>query len=225
MRAAAVVEGRCEGIGARSGVEVAEALTEVGAVWTEVAHSFEEHRAPYLLYWRGVLAQCLAQDARALSDLLDFIRLAEADAGQSSLVQDARRRTRLIRRGVPLAWQASLERDGGRTQRDVGLALIVGGSGAAAFGGLMHGISFADAELSRTEVGWTSTSDADAPGWKRLQDLNRAGFAVLAAGATTAAVGVAITLSGLARDAEPPAVAVWLRPANEGALLGVTARF
>ncbi len=225
MHAAAVVERQCDEIGGRSVLAAAEALTDIGAVWGQVAASFAEHRTPYLLYWRGVLGQCLAQDGRALSDLLDFVRLAEDDPGQSSLVQDARRRVRLIRRGVPLAWQAAAEGDSGRPQRAAGLGLLVGGGSVALFGGLMHGISFADAELSRADIGWTSTANVDEPGWKRLQDLNRAGFGLLAGGATTAAVGLVLTLTALERPADGPVAMPWLAPQPGGVTVGVAARF
>ena len=45
---------------------MASSVVSVSAVWEDVGRQYEASSEPYLLYWRGVLAQCLGfEDAPA----------------------------------------------------------------------------------------------------------------------------------------------------------------
>ncbi len=75
------------------------ALVAVAPVLDEVSRVYEQTKAPYLLYWRGVLLQCSGQEARATEDLSTFV----ADPGNQrylpDLVRDGERRLRHLDRG------------------------------------------------------------------------------------------------------------------------------
>lgn len=77
----------------------AESIAEVTEVWQEVIAAYEASGRSYLLYWRGVLGECLGQGERAASDLRLFVELEQFGSEDVlPLVQDAR--TRLRRMGV-----------------------------------------------------------------------------------------------------------------------------
>jgi hypothetical protein len=66
-------------------VDVAAGATvAVAEVWQQVSAVYEETKAPYLLYWRGALAQCLGRDEAAVADLEAFV----AASGQSTMFAD-----------------------------------------------------------------------------------------------------------------------------------------
>ncbi len=89
----------CADIGVGEVVDRADALVRVGRVWGDVDAEYQREPAPWLLYWRGTLAQCLGQAEAAEEDLARFVREAPDDPALASQVQDAKRRLRLIKRG------------------------------------------------------------------------------------------------------------------------------
>lgn len=215
VRAAAAVEGSCDAVHTGSVVNAAEALAEVSGAWADVSRSFRQHLTPYLLYWRGVLGQCLGQEDRARADLGDFVTITRSEQGQSSLLKDAERR---------LAWlqaRGEQRRPGVPSARVVGVALAGGGAGLAAFGGVLHGATWREAQLTWGGAEWSSAAGIDEPAWERLQAQNRAGFGLLAAGASTAIAGTVLALT----TAQPVAQTAWLVPTREGIVLGIAGRF
>lgn len=69
-----------------------EALSELGSVWVTVSAALDETGDLSLLYWRGVLAQCVAQDARALADFRRFLGEREGSNVSPFLVADVEQR-------------------------------------------------------------------------------------------------------------------------------------
>ncbi len=76
----------------------AESVAAVSAVWAKVSAKLEESRKVYLLYWRGVLGQCLDQEEKALADLHAFLGIRGGSDEWASLVADAQRRVRQLER-------------------------------------------------------------------------------------------------------------------------------
>ncbi len=77
------------------------ALVAVAPVLDEVSRAYDETRAPFLLYWRGVLFECTNQEARATTDLTEFVGSPENQSQLPQLVQDAHRRLRRLGTGAP----------------------------------------------------------------------------------------------------------------------------
>jgi len=83
-----------------AGVDVAlqsSALGTVNEVWTQVIEVYKRSRASFLLYWRGVLAQCLDQEFRAVQDLQGFLAAHQEDTSLGPMVLDAQRRIRVLK--------------------------------------------------------------------------------------------------------------------------------
>ncbi len=102
---------RVAGAGEESGA--ARALVEVGAVWAEVAEAHEATGESWLLYWRGMLAQCLGQDERAEEAFVAFLATDPSSQGLDGLGSDARKRlSRLtgepVREAPPTAFAGSI---------------------------------------------------------------------------------------------------------------------
>jgi hypothetical protein len=105
------------------GVDTTRALRSiatVGEVWAQLSEQYERSHETYLLYWRGVLAQCMDQEVRGLDDLKGFVTRAGSSTLWIDLVKDANRRIRQLERRAK----------GGVDPRAVRkpLGLVVGGS-------------------------------------------------------------------------------------------------
>ncbi len=92
--AADIVDKHCSDVASSGTSHAAAAFTEVSPVWARVSRSYDQHKTLFLLYWRGVLSQCLNQEERAQEDLVAFIAAAEGDSTMASQVSDSRRRLR-----------------------------------------------------------------------------------------------------------------------------------
>ena len=122
-----VREQHCAAVGADDVQAAAESLARVSETWAQVSEALSESKKLYLLYWRGMLAQCLGQDEKALADLTEFASFAEDHGEYVDLLRDARRR---------LTW---LEGGSGGGRGDVGAPFGVGAGlagGAAVLAGL-----------------------------------------------------------------------------------------
>ena len=97
-RAWDVHQARCAEVAAGPDASAADSMVEVTEVWREVISVYERTGFSYLLYWRGVLAECLGQPERAATDLQLFVALEEFEEAFVPQVRDAR--TRLRRAGV-----------------------------------------------------------------------------------------------------------------------------
>lgn len=92
-----VVESHCADVYASDHALAAEVSAIVSLQRSEVAALYESNPVPYLLYWRGVLAQCLGVHDKAISDLSAFVALPGALPDQ---VKDAEHRLRRIARSL-----------------------------------------------------------------------------------------------------------------------------
>lgn len=88
-RAEAALEEHCSSVESENVTAAAESVAALGAVWTELSTAIGDSGEPYLLYWRGALAQCVGQDTRALDDLGAFLAAAEESGLWGDLVPDA----------------------------------------------------------------------------------------------------------------------------------------
>ncbi len=81
--------------------QAASATLAVAAAWQEVDVVYRETPAPYLLFWRGVLAQCLGRIEAAVADLEAFVASQEGATMFTDLVRQAKTRLRRIAGGGP----------------------------------------------------------------------------------------------------------------------------
>ena len=73
-------------------------MQKVVEVWAEVGRVYEQQgKAPYLLFWRGVLAQCLGRSELAVLDLESFVATQKNQTMFADLVRQSK--TRLKRLG------------------------------------------------------------------------------------------------------------------------------
>jgi len=92
-------EARCSDVGTLNITRAAASVTQVAAVWQQVSEAYEAERVSYILYWRGMLAQCLGYDDKAVSDLSAFIQSDSQHGESAGMIADARRRLRFLTRG------------------------------------------------------------------------------------------------------------------------------
>jgi len=98
-RAAAVHESSCSGRFTGSVQSKAAAIGAVADVWQQLDDAWAADPQPYLLYWRGLFAQCLEDPAQARQDLSAFVATAGDDS--AGMVKEARRRLRLLGGDAP----------------------------------------------------------------------------------------------------------------------------
>lgn len=76
----------------------ADSTMRVADAWREVSEIYEETEVPYLLFWRGVLAQCLGRPGNAYDDLDSFVESQETTRAYADLVRQAKVRLRRLGR-------------------------------------------------------------------------------------------------------------------------------
>lgn len=193
IRASIVQQDHCADIQS-SGTEdrlVAAGYAEVVQVWTEIDAYLQETPEPFLLYWRGVLAQCLGQAERAERDLggfldaAEFIDAVQAGRGQhlAQMVSDAKRRLRRIQAaagGRPIAGTAAAL-DG----PSPGVVMLASGGAVAMGGFVLHAGAYGAGRAETSEDRY----------WDQ-QAANRAGFVVGIAGASVGVGGIVALIAG-----------------------------
>ncbi len=214
LEAQDAVEAHCSDAVADDVTLAAESVATVSAVWAKVSSALESNRKVYLLYWRGVLGQCLNQDEKALNDLEDFLAARGSSTTWASLVEDAERRVRRLRRGT-LRGAVGVRPSG---------VLVAGGVGSGIASGVLGGL--AGWQWSVVEQARQDLYDGAHIG---LGDLNsrldeeaaavaaHEGLVVAASVAGAATVGLLV--SGAIADGQRPrlAVAPWWAPTRDGA--------
>lgn len=130
LRASAVHEANCSDVVTAETVKAGKAMGAVSAAWSAVAEAHEATPEPWLLYWRGLLAQCLGQEERALADLEQFLDSSTGAAQYTAQRDEAARRVEFLEARLGLARQA--------TPADpIAVGLTVGlGAGAGVLAGL-----------------------------------------------------------------------------------------
>jgi len=127
--------------------KAAESVVVVSDVWYRVSTELEANNERYLLYWRGVLEQCLDQEEKALDDLTAFVE-APADSNLlMELVRDARKRIRRLQTN-----QSTANRVRTSPQTVVGLGLGFGLAAGAATAGSLSGWHWGQAVERRNQL-------------------------------------------------------------------------
>jgi hypothetical protein len=90
----AVHQEHCSTVAGGGEASAVGSMIPVTAAWQRVLEAFDETGETYLLYWRGVLAECMDHEDRAEEDLLVFVGLAAEDRALKPQIADARRRLR-----------------------------------------------------------------------------------------------------------------------------------
>ncbi len=183
-RAAAAHEAQCSDVAAGKATAAAEALARVGPVLAEVSRSYDASGEPFLLYWRGMLNQCLDQEDRAASDLAAFVKAAAAWPVYAEQVTEAKRRLR------------GLLPEGGSTTQPSGPAPggIVAGASLLGAGALFGGLSGWQGGLSaQAQTDW----DAGLQPYDELETIRQDGQASADASNGLLAGAIGLGLGGL----------------------------
>lgn len=177
----------------------AEALAQVSQHWAEVDRVYRDGGTLYLLYWRGVLAQCLGQEDRALPDLQRFASAATDVSRLAGMREDAVRRVR------------RLEQKETSGPAPAGIAAIGGGLAAgAAVAGISGAVSLSDAFATGETIVAEAHSSSELGLLVDEGDRQaNTGMALLAvAGVLAAASGVSFGLAANAGSRSRAAVLV-----------------
>ncbi len=100
LEAFSVVNEHCADVGVADVTRHATSVSKVAPAWAAVSEAYEAEGEAFLLYWRGVLAQCLDYQDKAKNDLKAFVAQFAEEAENVAQVRDAR--IRLRRLGVKL---------------------------------------------------------------------------------------------------------------------------
>jgi hypothetical protein len=95
LQARAAHEQHCAAANSGDAGLTAAALGPVSGTWVRLRNA-RTTEAPYLLYWSGLLAQCLNQPVAAREDLEVFVGALQGDPAYSTMVEDAERRLRQL---------------------------------------------------------------------------------------------------------------------------------
>jgi len=99
IEAFAVRNEHCADVGVTDVTRHATSVSAVAPAWARVSEVYEAEGESFLLYWRGVLAQCLAYDGKARADLEAFLKVFADDPVHKDLVLDAQQRVRRLSLG------------------------------------------------------------------------------------------------------------------------------
>ncbi len=222
-------ENCAEAAGAGAESDAALATAEVGAVWAEVALVHEETGATWLLYWRGLLAQCIGQTERAADALTEFVQSDASVTGMDAMVRDARKRLKRLRPGgVPpkRATPAKVPRPPPSPEQRARSGRVVGGivlaMGAVGVG-VGSGVGFSEFSSTRTTLTTQVLLAADSDSLITRGDGQIAASVGLAIGAGFVAVASIAAFAGASRLS--PQVAVLAVPLPDGAGLVLGGRW
>jgi hypothetical protein len=98
LEAAQVQNEHCADAASNRDTRGLRSISTVSDTWVRVSERYDQSGESYLLYWRGVLAQCMDQEDRAEEDLSNFIARSEGNSLWAALIKDAKRRTRQLSR-------------------------------------------------------------------------------------------------------------------------------
>jgi|GEM_PF-3162040 len=110
LEADAVNQEECANLYSATVGTAASSTVRVAEVWQKVSEVYEQTQAPYLLFWRGALAQCLGREDAAIADLEQFAETQKGSTMFSNLVDNAQRRLRRlggrsgVGQGLAAAW-------------------------------------------------------------------------------------------------------------------------
>lgn len=178
------------------------AVTDVATAWKAVDAYLQAVPQPVLLYWRGLLSECLGDPAASLADLRTFVesaalldRIRNGQSGEiRPMLRDAERRVKRLAKERESSGRNGAAEDRAvraitRTEKPRGkaagkapaapwVALTVGGAAASALGFVLNGVTW--------QQGTQATEEAD---YGRIRTLNHLTFGVGIGGAATAVLG------------------------------------
>jgi hypothetical protein len=219
-------------------IEVAgSSIAVVAAVWADVSRVTDASREPGLLYWRGLLAECLGRKDKAEQDLSAFVERYGDDPGWAQPVQESRRR---LRRMGALDGEPGELQDTARRAVGVGLGGALG-AGAGVFGVLaglrQDAVVQADLLYHGGELQTAQFDSVDELGRRASQQRNLfvAGASGIGAGALVSFVVAAVKAPQTARKTPrkkgpirmievEPAPYSWVRPGPGGPVVGWSVR-
>jgi hypothetical protein len=199
LRAATANDQDCQQLHSADPTDRDALATSIRTVWRELDDALRNVPEPFLLYWRGVLSQCLGDRDEAKNDFEGFVNSAafldaiEDDRAQriDSMMQDAKKRLRRLERPEPRpkkeprARAASLASEnsvpGNSAEANPAPALLVPGIALGVVGFAAHGLSWNEGSI-----------ELDEDRYIRLQTANRATFALGVAGSITTGIGLAV---------------------------------
>jgi hypothetical protein len=153
-----------------------ESFAVVGPAWSRVSEAYRATEVIYLLYWSGLLSECLGRRHDAVSDLEAFLG-DDASRPLVSMVADARWRLRRGTRGKagtatmprkrrPRSSVDRVRRGGPRFIPGIGLGI------AAVVGGVVAGGEWSHA--NQFHIPDVNKGDAGAPRWALDADMQSA---------------------------------------------------
>ena len=188
--------------GVRDESHAALALAQVGTVWAEVARVHEATGATWLLYWRGLLAQCMGQNERAAEALVKFVESDPTSAGLAAMARDARGRLRRLRPEYAPpkpSRPAPTPEERQRSSRAAGgVVLALGAAGA----GIGSGVGFAQFSTTRSVLFTALHPPSESEALIAQGDGQMAAGVALAVGAGVAAAASIAALLGSRRPRE-----------------------
>jgi len=90
----------CAEAATKENTEVAKALNEIMPVFVQVSEVYDATQEEFLLYWRGVLQECIGKEELAQQDLNAFLASKKASGDFPDLALDAQRRLRRMQRAA-----------------------------------------------------------------------------------------------------------------------------
>ena len=215
-----LVQSYCADIHSADSQLGAETELIVSAQRAKVSTAYKESNEGYLLYWRGVLAQCLGIPDKAKADLEAFLLRSDALPSQ---VRDARRRLRAIDNNLRSLLGEPAGPPPAVPHVIVGAAL---GSGAALLAGLAGGQGQRWNEAHCLLTGQGSCEGVSAAAGLTYADYSEQladsadkvnAFGVLAAG--LALGGIVQAIVGAATNEAGGAVSATIQPAGTGVMV------
>jgi len=173
---------------------------EVAEVWAELDAALQVEPDASLMYWRGVLAQCLGQDDRAATDLHQFLELLVAPGEPESLhgalqamESDAQRRIARISAGSIDAARGTSPAVSMRVRqrRTAGGIVFSAGATAAAIGFVIN------VAIYRKYIG---SDDPTVYAW--ASRVSEGGLGMGIAGAVTSVVGLIVMAAPASKAAQ-----------------------
>ena len=151
LEAAEVQNKHCADAYGRDTTRALQSIATVAEVWARVSEQYEKSGETFLLYWRGVLAQCMDQEERGLTDLKGFVAESGSSTLWVALVKDATRRIRQLERKTGTS---SGPRPLAPDEARAAVGVILGGSLAAgsALSGVVAGIRWEEAKGHAADI-------------------------------------------------------------------------
>jgi len=142
LEAAEVQSAHCADAYSAETTRALQSIAAVGEVWARVSVQYEDSGETFLLYWRGVLAQCMDQEARGLKDLKEFVAESGSSTLWAALVKDAARRIRQLERKLGGgAAAASARGNAPRPGAVIGISLAAGSAGTGIAAAISWGLA------------------------------------------------------------------------------------